>query len=89
MQHPTAETRGTEGATTRATGVSETAAAASLARGIGVKMREIARGAGIVTPSTTRETEVAKREARVMGGQRLVLQICAQVFFPKGGNLAS
>lgn len=76
MQQPTAETPGTGGATTHATGPRETAAAAPLARGTGVEMKEIARGAGIATPSTTRETEVANREARGMGGKLVVLQNC-------------
>lgn len=76
MQQPTAETPGTGGATTHATGARETGAAAPLARGTGVEMREIARGVGIATPSTTRETEAAKREARATGGKLLVLQDC-------------
>lgn len=75
MQQPTAETPGTGAATTLATGARETAAAAPLAIEAGVGMREIARGAGIATPSTTHETEVAKREARAMGGDLLALHI--------------
>lgn len=89
MQQTTAETRGIGGATTHATGARETVAAAPLARGTGVEMKEIARGAGIATPSTTRETEVVKREARAMGGKLPVLQNCVADCWaqsPKGGR---
>ena len=64
MQVPTDETRGTEGVMTHATETRETAAAARLAKGTGVGMKEIGRGAGTATPSTIHETELANREAR-------------------------